>query len=101
MGHVVHRNPPSQYAEPREARGQGPEYVIKALDDEDVVIEDKSPKEYIMIPPHRRSAGSSLLVPRDPHPRGPVEAYGSDLRNLALVPYRSAPGWVRLVDEGA
>ena len=99
MGHVVHRNPSSQLVVPREARGQGPEYVIKAPDDEEVVMEDQN--KYIMIPPHRRSAGSSLLVPRDPHPRGPVEAYGSDFRNLALVPYRSAPGWVRLVDEGA
>ena len=99
MGHVVHRNPSPQYVVPWEARGKGPEYVVRAPDDDEVVNDDQN--KYIMIPPHRRSAGSSLLVPRDPYPRGPAEAYGSDLSNLALVPYRSAPGWVRLVDEGA
>ena len=99
-GHVVHRSPqPPQYIIPWEGREQG-ESVVRTLygDNEE---EDQDQSKYITIPPHRRSAGSSLLVPRAPHPRGPVETYGRSPSELAMVPFRPAPGWVRLVDEGA
>ena len=74
---------------------------MRALYDDEDEVEEQDQSKYIMIPPHRRSAGSSLLVPRAPHPRGPVETYGRSPSELAMVPFRRAPGWVRLVDEGA
>ena len=63
--------------------------------------EDQDRSKYIMIPPHRRSAGSSLLVPQASLPRGLVETYSRSPSELAMVPFRRAPGWVRLMDEGA
>ena len=98
-GNVVHRSAPTQYMVPWEERGQGSQSVVGTQSDDDEDLNDQS--KYIMIPPHRRSVGSSLLVPRAPHPRGPVEAYGQDLREWAMVPFRRAQGWVRLVDERA
>ena len=59
MGHVVHRNPSSQYVVPREAWGQGPEYVLKAPDDEKVIAEDQN--KYIT------SEAAPLRVGREQH----------------------------------
>ena len=100
-GHVVHRSPHPQYIVPWEGRGQGTESVVRTLYDDEDEVDKEDQNKHIMIPPHRRSAGSSLLVPRAPLPRGPVETYGRSPSELAMVPFRRAPGWVRLVDEGA
>ena len=101
-GHVVHRSPhPPPYIIPWEGREQGTESVVRTLYDDEDEVEEQDQSKYIMVPPHRRSAGSSLLVPRAPLPRGLVETYGRSPSELALVPFRRAPGWVRLVDEGA
>ena len=99
-GRVDHRSPPhSQQIRLWEGREQG-ESVSRTLHG-DCEEDDQNPNKYIMIPHHRRSAGSSLLAPQASLPRGLVETYSRSPRELAMVPFRRAPGWVRLVDEGA
>ena len=99
-GRVDHRSlPPSQHIRPWEEREQG-ESVSRTLHG-DTDEADQDLNKYIMIPHHRRSAGSSLLAPQASLPRGLVETYSRSPSELAMVPFRRAPGWVRLVDEGA
>ena len=74
---------------------------MRTLYDDDDEVDNGDQNKYIMIPPHRRSAGSSLLVPQASLPRGLVETYSRSPNELAMVPFRRAPGWVRLVDGGA
>ena len=97
---VDHRSPPhSQQTRLWEGREQG-ESVSRTMHG-DCDEADQDLTKYIMIPHHRRSAGSNLLAPQASLPRGLVETYNRSPRELAMVPFRRAPGWVRLVDESA
>ena len=99
-GRVDHRSRHrSQQMRLWEGRGQG-ESVLRTLHG-DCEEDDQNLNKYIMIPHDRRSAGSSLLAPQASLPRGLVETYSRSPRELAMVPFRRAPGWVRLVDESA